>query len=107
MINQTNKYKGFYIKQVEPREGSNSLFVGTLHGLRFTGRTRSELTDKIDRNTRLIADMASQSFASKGARANDDGLDYLLDNAETNAVIAWLTQGKLEKYEGAYHAANY
>ena len=97
-----NMHKGFYIKQVKPREGSTSPFVGTLQGLRFTGRTRSELTDKIDRNSHLVMDMANQKFLSKAS--HDDDLNYLLDNSETRAVIAGLTYGKLEHNEGAYYA---
>lgn len=102
MVNQLkNMYKDFYIKQIAPREGSNSPFVGTLQGLRFTGRTRSELTDKIDRNSYLVMDMANQKLLSK-ASIDDDYLEYLLDNAETHAVIAGVTHGKLDTQIGAY-----
>lgn len=83
-------YKGFLIKQaLKATPESAPKFIATLQGVRFTAYTMTELYNKIDRNSHMIADMSNQSF-KRDAIVNTamfDPSDNLLDNYEIAEIV--------------------
>ena len=83
-------YKGFLIKQaLKASPDSAPKFIATLQGVRFTAFSVTALQDKIDRNSKMIADMSNQGF-KRDAVVNSamfDPSDNLLEPYEI-AVIA-------------------
>lgn len=90
----TTFYKGFLIKQGRVMEqGAAPKFIATLQGVRFTAYTMTELFNKIDRNSHMIADMSNQSF-KRDAIVNTamfDPSDNLLESYEIAEIVRGYT----------------
>jgi hypothetical protein len=83
-------YKGFLIKQsLKATPESAPKFIATLQGVRFTAFTVTALQDKIDRNSKMIADMSNQGF-KRDAVVNSamfDPSDNLLEPHEIAEIV--------------------